>query len=322
MARPSLSDEHRLEAMFALAEDYFRAGLFDRAERLVSSAGRERGAARAGAALPAAHLRAAARLGAGDRSSQRADRARFARAADRDRALSLRAGGAGARARRYRCSSRAPASRARRATKFSARRADSRGHRARHERAGACGAVVPACRGAASAVARACIAARVASGARQRRGRSGAALQRLDSSRAVRARRARLRGDRRRPGAGAVRARLPAGSAARRSEPRRNRAFASPAIRGSSRRSSARISRWASRASCAARSATVASIAVLRAHRTSGNAPAAAAGTHSRRSRCSTSRRACREGDVSPRLEPLFPLNALPRRRILCRRTR
>ena len=36
MARPSLSDEHRLHAMFALAEDYFRAGLFDRAERLFS----------------------------------------------------------------------------------------------------------------------------------------------------------------------------------------------------------------------------------------------------------------------------------------------
>jgi lipopolysaccharide assembly protein B len=34
MARPSLSDDHRLHAMFALAEDYFRAGLFDRAERL------------------------------------------------------------------------------------------------------------------------------------------------------------------------------------------------------------------------------------------------------------------------------------------------
>ena len=34
MARPSLSHEHRLHAMFALAEDYFRAGLFDRAERL------------------------------------------------------------------------------------------------------------------------------------------------------------------------------------------------------------------------------------------------------------------------------------------------
>ena len=34
MARPSLSDEHRLHAMFGLAEDYFRAGLFDRAERL------------------------------------------------------------------------------------------------------------------------------------------------------------------------------------------------------------------------------------------------------------------------------------------------
>jgi lipopolysaccharide biosynthesis regulator YciM len=32
MARPQLSDEHRLEAMYALAEDYFRAGLFDRAE--------------------------------------------------------------------------------------------------------------------------------------------------------------------------------------------------------------------------------------------------------------------------------------------------
>lgn len=34
MARPSLSAAHRLEAMFALAEDYFRAGLFDRAEHL------------------------------------------------------------------------------------------------------------------------------------------------------------------------------------------------------------------------------------------------------------------------------------------------
>lgn len=34
MARPSLSDEHRVHAMFALGEDYFRAGLFDRAERL------------------------------------------------------------------------------------------------------------------------------------------------------------------------------------------------------------------------------------------------------------------------------------------------
>ncbi|HEX7012212.1 MAG TPA: tetratricopeptide repeat protein [Steroidobacteraceae bacterium] len=34
MARPGLSDEHRLHAMFALAEDYFRAGLFDRAEQL------------------------------------------------------------------------------------------------------------------------------------------------------------------------------------------------------------------------------------------------------------------------------------------------
>lgn len=32
IARPSLSPEHRTHAMFALAEDYFRAGLFDRAE--------------------------------------------------------------------------------------------------------------------------------------------------------------------------------------------------------------------------------------------------------------------------------------------------
>jgi lipopolysaccharide biosynthesis regulator YciM len=34
MARPSLSDEHRSHALFALAEDYFAAGLFDRAETL------------------------------------------------------------------------------------------------------------------------------------------------------------------------------------------------------------------------------------------------------------------------------------------------
>lgn len=34
MARPALSEEHRVHAMFALAEDYFSAGLFDRAERL------------------------------------------------------------------------------------------------------------------------------------------------------------------------------------------------------------------------------------------------------------------------------------------------
>lgn len=34
MARPALSSAHRLHAMLALGEDYFRAGLFDRAERL------------------------------------------------------------------------------------------------------------------------------------------------------------------------------------------------------------------------------------------------------------------------------------------------
>src|SRR5690606_4038130 len=32
MARRALSAEHRLHALFALGEDYFRAGLFDRAE--------------------------------------------------------------------------------------------------------------------------------------------------------------------------------------------------------------------------------------------------------------------------------------------------
>jgi lipopolysaccharide biosynthesis regulator YciM len=34
MARPALSQEHRVHAMFALGEDYFRAGVFDRAEQL------------------------------------------------------------------------------------------------------------------------------------------------------------------------------------------------------------------------------------------------------------------------------------------------
>jgi len=34
MARPALQAEHREHAMFALGEDYFRAGLFDRAEQL------------------------------------------------------------------------------------------------------------------------------------------------------------------------------------------------------------------------------------------------------------------------------------------------
>jgi lipopolysaccharide biosynthesis regulator YciM len=44
MARPSLSDAHRLHARFALGEDYFRAGLFDRAEQLFQQLadGRER----------------------------------------------------------------------------------------------------------------------------------------------------------------------------------------------------------------------------------------------------------------------------------------
>ena len=133
MARPSLSNEHRLEAMFALAEDYFRAGPVRSRRALVSPARRKRCAPRGGAALPAADLRAAARLGSGDRSSQRADRAGVARAADGDRALSLRAGGAGARARRSRRRSRASASCARSAAQLSARRTDSRRHRARDE---------------------------------------------------------------------------------------------------------------------------------------------------------------------------------------------
>ena len=34
IARQSLQDEHREHAMYALGEDYFRAGLFDRAEQM------------------------------------------------------------------------------------------------------------------------------------------------------------------------------------------------------------------------------------------------------------------------------------------------
>jgi len=50
MARQSLNEEHREHAMFALGEDYFRAGLFDRAEqmfqRLTERAGRRTAALR------------------------------------------------------------------------------------------------------------------------------------------------------------------------------------------------------------------------------------------------------------------------------------
>jgi lipopolysaccharide biosynthesis regulator YciM len=48
IARPALSKEHRAHAMFALAEDYFRAGLFDRAETLFLQLAGE-GPSRAGA---------------------------------------------------------------------------------------------------------------------------------------------------------------------------------------------------------------------------------------------------------------------------------
>ena len=83
------------------------------------------------------------------------------------------------------------------------------------------------------------------------------------------------------------------------------------------------ISRWPSGASCDGRNAIAASIVVLRAHRTSGNAPAAAAGTRSRRSRCSTSRRACRDGEgrslSSQKLVAFIPhlIDSTCRRRIL-----
>lgn len=50
MARPNLQPNHREHGMFALAEDYFRAGLYDRAEqlfqRLAESSGRRVGALR------------------------------------------------------------------------------------------------------------------------------------------------------------------------------------------------------------------------------------------------------------------------------------
>jgi len=48
IARPGLSAEHRVHATFALAEDYFRAGLFDRAEALFQQLASE-GARRAAA---------------------------------------------------------------------------------------------------------------------------------------------------------------------------------------------------------------------------------------------------------------------------------
>jgi len=56
IARPALSDEHRLHAMFALAEDYFRAGLFDRAEALFRQLAEGGAADRAG--LPATDAQA------------------------------------------------------------------------------------------------------------------------------------------------------------------------------------------------------------------------------------------------------------------------
>ena len=232
MARPSLSDEHRLDAMFALAEDYFRAGLFDRAERLVSPARGERRAPRAGTALPVAHLRAAARLGSCDRGSQRADRA-SPRPSIRRRSRTITASW---RSRRV-------------SAAISMRRASICIARAKCRRNFPRGALIRAdialdmnepelaatlCqrfvelhpRLLALALPRVMRAVR---GARCRR--SGATLQRVDSSRARRARRACVRRDRRGSRAGAVRARLPAGSAARGSEPRRNRALALPAIR-------------------------------------------------------------------------------------------
>ena len=89
MARPSLSNEHRLAAMFALAEDYFRAGLFDRAERSFRQLAE-------GESRRAQALRYLLRIYEQQRDWDQAiavhnelDGAGVARAADGDRALSL-----------------------------------------------------------------------------------------------------------------------------------------------------------------------------------------------------------------------------------------
>lgn len=49
MARPTLDEAHRSQAMFALAEDYFGAGLFDRAEALFQQLADQSGPSRTGA---------------------------------------------------------------------------------------------------------------------------------------------------------------------------------------------------------------------------------------------------------------------------------
>ena len=133
MARPSLSDDHRLHAMFALGEDYFRAGLFDRAERLFQQLAE-------GGGRRVAALRYLLRIFEQQRDWEQAIAAhrRLVALASPEHptaiahyhcelAETLRTQG------RFRRCARTAAFSPRGAAEFSARRADSRRHRARYE---------------------------------------------------------------------------------------------------------------------------------------------------------------------------------------------
>ena len=155
VARTNLDERHRDAALTELARDYFRAGLYDRAEELfqkLAAGGRE--PAR-GARLPGPHLRDPARLAAGRRDARAPARRRRARAAGRDRALLLRACGGcdcGARsAGRARASAQRPPRAARvRPQRDPARRPRAAAGRYRRSRCGctaaSCSATFTCCR--------------------------------------------------------------------------------------------------------------------------------------------------------------------------------
>ena len=242
----------------------------------------------AGAALPAAHLRAAARLGTGDRRSQRADRARLARASDGDRALSLRAGRAGARTAAISTRAREHLHHAREAQRNFPRgaliRADIALDMNEPELAATlCQRFVELHPQSAGAGVAAC----AARGARQRCRRNRATLSTRGfvpsrSARAELAYAAIVAGLEQEP---FVRDCLPD---LLREDPSLGEIVRSIAGDPGQLTQQQRTDlAMALRASCAARSAIAASTAVSRAHRISGNAPAAAAGMRSPRSRCS-----------------------------------
>jgi lipopolysaccharide biosynthesis regulator YciM len=67
LAREELAPEHREQALLALAQDYLRAGLLDRAEGLFQKVAEVAAAARKRARCAARRLRAPARVAAGAR---------------------------------------------------------------------------------------------------------------------------------------------------------------------------------------------------------------------------------------------------------------